>query len=117
MTAERVIEYLTHIHDAARSAEAFVNELSEQQFLEDQKTQQAVLWNLLVIGEAAANLMNRHSGVVERYPDLPWNSMKGMRNRIAHGYFEVDLRIIWGTVRKDLPNLRTEVTRIIESLE
>lgn len=102
---DRLRDYLDHIREAAEQACAYVEGLDEADFLGDKRTQQAVILNLLILGEAAAKLRAEHPGFASRHPDLPWNAMKGMRNRIAHGYFDIDLGIVWATVQTALPQL------------
>lgn len=74
-------------------------------FLADTRTQQAVILNLVIIGEAATRLLQSYDAFLERHPKIPWRSMKGMRNRIAHGYFDIDLDVVWETVQTALPQL------------
>lgn len=105
MTEERRAELLGHIAQAAGLAGSYVEGMSKEDFLADTRTQQAVIMNLVIIGEAAAKLMQDHPGFVQSHPEVPWNRMKGMRNRIAHGYFEIDLGIVWDTIHADLPDL------------
>ena len=105
MSAERVAELLGHMVQSARLAVSYVEGLSKEDFLADSRTQQAVIMNLIIIGEAAAKLMQDHAGFTQAHPDVPWHRMKGMRNRIAHGYFDTDLEIVWDTVQLALPDL------------
>ena len=63
--------------------------------------------NLIIIGEAATKVMDQQGEFAQAHPDIPWRSMRGMRNRIAHGYFEIDLDVVWDTVRTALPDLIT----------
>jgi uncharacterized protein with HEPN domain len=77
----------------------------KQAFLADRRTQQAVILNLIVVGEAATRLLQVHAAFLERHPLIPWRSMKGMRNRIAHGYFDINLDVVWETVQVALPEL------------
>ena len=69
----------------------------------DEKTVDAVIRNLEVIGEASSHLPIE---IQEQYEDVPWGMMKGIRNILAHEYFGVDLEILWKTVKKDLPILK-----------
>lgn len=69
----------------------------------DEKTVDAVIRNLEVIGEASSHLPIE---IQEQYPDVPWSMMKGIRNILAHEYFGVDLEIVWKTVQDDLPILK-----------
>ncbi len=83
----------------------FVSGMSREEFLADRRTQQAVTMSLLIIGEAAAKMVERHAEFVEKHPEIPWRSMRGMRNRIVHGYFDIDLDLVWETVQTALPDL------------
>lgn len=105
MSGNRLPDYLDHIRQAATDACAFVEGMSKTDFLADKRTQQAIVMSLIVIGEAASRLLQEHEEFASRHPDIPWRSMKGMRNRIAHGYFEIDLDVVWDTVQTALPAL------------
>lgn len=98
-------DYLRHMLDAARQACSYVEGLGKDDFLADKRTQQAVILNLVIIGEAATKLMAGFPDFVEAHPAIPWRSMRGMRNRIAHGYFDINLEVVWETVATDLPQL------------
>jgi uncharacterized protein with HEPN domain len=90
---------------AAQHALRYVNGLSKSEFLADTRTQEAVIHNIFVIGEAATKLVKEHGEFVERHDEVPWRSMRGMRNRIAHGYFDVDLELVRQTSQTALPQL------------
>ena len=62
--------------------------------MQDRKTQDAVILKILVIGEAAAQILNEHGAFFRQRPDIAWNQMKGMRNRMVHGYFETNLDLV-----------------------
>lgn len=79
--------------------------MSRDEFLRDRRTQQAVIMSLIVIGEAATRIMDRHPEFAERHSQVPWRNMRGMRNRIAHGYFDINLDVVWDTVMTALPDL------------
>jgi uncharacterized protein with HEPN domain len=68
--------------------------------------------NLLIIGEAATKLLQEHEMFLDRYPDVQWRSMKGMRNRIAHGYFDINLDVVWDTLKLALPLLLARLPAI-----
>lgn len=67
---------------------------------------------LLVIGELAAKLIDADSRFVTDHPSVPWHQMKGMRNRMAHGYFELDLDVVWDTIETAIPDLETKLRAI-----
>jgi len=98
MSGSRLSDYLDHLQQAATDACSFLAGLKKDEFLADKRTQRAVVMSLVIIGEAATKVMDRHPEFAERYPQLPWRSMRGMRNRIAHGYFDINLDVVWDTV-------------------
>jgi len=75
-----------------------------------------VIRNIEIIGEAARNIQTREPEVAAAYPDIPWRNMTGMRNHLAHGYFEVDLKSVWTTVQDDLSVLREKIASMREAL-
>lgn len=105
MIDERLATYLSYIRESATQARAYVDGLSKEDFLEDRRTQQAVILNLLIMGEAASKVLDEHAEFATTVPAIPWRSMKGMRNRIAHGYFEIDIETVWDTVDRSLAEL------------
>lgn len=105
MKQNRLPDYLEHIQQAAMDACSFIQDLDKESFLADKRTQQAIIMNLIIIGEAAGKVMDGYTEFTKNTPNVPWRGMRGMRNRIAHGYFEVDLDIVWDTVQKALPEL------------
>ncbi len=68
--------------------------------------------SLIVLGEAATKVMERHAALAEAHGDIPWRNMRGMRNRIAHGYFDIDLELVWDTVQTALPALRIQLAEL-----
>ena len=105
MSENRLTDYIDHIHQAATDACSFTQGLSKDEFLADKRTQQAVIMNLIIIGEAATKLMDSNPDFTDAHPEVPWRSMRGMRNRIAHGYFDINLDVVWDTVQTALPEL------------
>lgn len=105
MNEPRLSDYLEHIHQAILDVGDFVEGMDLETFLADKRTQQAVIMSLIIIGEAATKMMDRYPEFVGRHDEIPWRSMRGMRNRIAHGYFEINLEVVWETVQTALPNL------------
>lgn len=112
MNDSRLLDYVGHMLEAAELAISYIAEISKDEFLADKRTQQAVILNIVVIGEAATKLDNDYPDFTHRYPDIPWKSMRGMRNRVAHGYFDIDLNIVWDTVQGALPKLVDMLTAI-----
>ena len=61
--------------------------------------------SLIIIGEAATKVMDGYAEFTQAHPEVPWRSMRNMRNRMAHGYFDIDLNVVWDTVQEWLPEL------------
>ena len=83
---------------------------SYDEFLSDPKTQDAILYNLIIIGEAANQITDEFQ---EKYSTLPWSSMIGTRNIIVHGYDQVKLQIVWEILQRDLEALKHEIAKIL----
>jgi uncharacterized protein with HEPN domain len=105
MIENRLGDYLEHMRQAASDALIFVEGLSKDEFVDDKRTQQAVIMSLVIIGEAATKVMDRFPEFTAQNTQVPWRSMRGMRNRIAHGYFDINLDVVWDTVQVALPEL------------
>ena len=109
MNESRLDEYLDQMRIAATDATDFVERLHSADFLADRRTQQAVVMSLIVLGEAATRIMEKYPEFAAAHPEIEWRSMRGMRNRIAHGYFEIDFAVVWETVQSALPVLKTQL--------
>jgi len=81
-------------------------------FMADRKTCDAVIRNLEVIGEACNNIAKNHPDFAAQHATVPWGFAYEMRNALAHGYFTVDLAIVWQTIQNDLPSLHKQVTEL-----
>ena len=95
-------DYVRDMLEAARKAEEFIGGMTLEQFLADDKTNYAVVRAITIVGEAAKKIPEQ---VRTRYPDVPWREIAGMRDKVTHEYFGVDLRRVYETVRRDLPSL------------
>ena len=104
--ARRVPDRARDMLEAIGNAHADIGDLGKEQFLADGKTQRAVIESIIVIGEAANQLSESFRG---RYPDIDWRGIIGMRNRLVHGYFDVDLEVVWSVVKVDLPVLISQL--------
>jgi uncharacterized protein with HEPN domain len=105
------VVYLQHILDAINRIQGYTAGVSYDQFLQDTLLQDGVVRQLEIIGEAAKNVSSTFR---DAYPKLPWSQMTGTRNKLIHGYFDVNLFIVWDTVQSDLPPLKQQVERILE---
>jgi uncharacterized protein with HEPN domain len=105
---------LEQMIEAASRATSFIDGMELEDFLGDIRTQQAVAMSLINIGEMATRIERDHSQFHAAYSDLSWSKMKGIRNRIAHGYIELDFSVVWDTTAVDLPELIAELTAILD---
>jgi uncharacterized protein with HEPN domain len=115
MTGDRCVDYLEHMLEAAQQVQVYVADMDIAEFLADKRTQQAVVMNLIIIGEAATKLLHDHESFLDQFSAVPWRSMKGMRNRIAHGYFDIDLAVVWDTVTTALPELAAQLPSVLQA--
>ena len=105
--ASRVTERLQHIREAIQNAKNDLGGLTKDQFLADGKTQRAVIESITVIGESANSIMHLAPRLEQQSPDL-WQHFQDvydMRIILTHGYFRVDLSVVWDTIKNDLPKL------------
>lgn len=89
---------------AVKKVERYTAGMDQKSFLQDEKTLDAVVRNLEILGEAAKQLPE---DFLTQHPGVPWRQIAGLRNRIVHEYFGLDLELIWEVVQKDLPQLKT----------
>ncbi|MES2949505.1 MAG: DUF86 domain-containing protein [Pseudomonadota bacterium] len=109
MTLVRLPDYLDHMRQAVADAKSFTDGMAQTDFMQDKRTQQAVVMSLIVLGEAATKIMDQYPAFAELHKQIPWRSMRGMRNRIAHGYFDINLEVVWDTVQTALPALEAQL--------
>ena len=93
------LDYVEDILDSIESVAEFISGMSLDVFMDDKKTQFAVIRALEIIGEASKNIP---SEVRNSYLEIPWNEMIGMRNKLIHEYTGVNLEVVWDTAKKDL---------------
>lgn len=105
MNENRLAEYIDHMQQAGTNACGFMEGLAKAEFLTDKRTQQAVIMSLIIIGEAATKVMEGYVTFTQTHPEVPWHNMRGMRNRMAHGYFDINLDVVWETTQEWLPAL------------
>jgi len=104
--------YLRHVSDAIDRIEEYTGDLTYKGFLKNHLRQDAAIRQIEVIGEAVKKLS---SGFKKGHPDIPWKDVAGMRDKLIHDYFGVDLDAVWDTIEKDIPQLRDKLRAIIET--
>ncbi|MFZ5918750.1 MAG: DUF86 domain-containing protein [Chloroflexota bacterium] len=111
MTEQReYLDYVEDVLDAIEKVAQFTEGMGFEQFVEDEKTAFAVIRALEIIGEAVRKIP---LSVRNRYAAIPWREMAGMRDKLIHDYFGVNLAVVWKTVTTDLPALEPEMRRIL----
>jgi len=114
--ALRVPDYLGHILQAIERIDRYTADLDEVSFLNSELVQDAVMRNIEIVGEASNNILRVDAEFAARHHEIPWQVMYTMRNRVSHGYDQVDLEIVWKTIRGDLPGLHVQVQEAFADL-
>ncbi len=111
MSSERThVDYLDDILAAMAKVTSFIAGMTFDEFAKDDKTVFAVVRGLEIVGEAAKQIP---AAVRDTYPAVPWRAMAGMRDKLTHNYFGVNLIVVWKTATADLPSLEPEIRRIV----
>lgn len=114
--ALRVGDYLGHILQAIERIERYTAGMDEAGFLNSELVQDAALRNIEIVGEAANNILRVAGDFAAAHADIPWQVMYTMRNRVSHGYEQVDLELVWRTIEGDLPALHRQVQTALAQL-
>ena len=100
---------LDDIYDSIEKIERYINGMTAENFMKDEKTIDAVVRNLEIIGEAANRLPENFT---DRHSNIEWRKIIGLRHRIVHEYFGVDLDLVWQIITNNLPEFKKELSRI-----
>jgi uncharacterized protein with HEPN domain len=106
--------YLKHIIEAISNIEKFIEGLTKEGFFENVEKQYAVLRGLGIIGEATKNLSRE---LRAKYREIPWKDIAGMRDKLIHEYFGVNLELVWVTIKNKLPEFKKQVLKILKEIE
>jgi uncharacterized protein with HEPN domain len=112
----RLGDYLGHILEAISQIQNYCEDIDEVTFLKNRMIQDAVIRNFEIIGEASKNVERVAPEFVSAHPDLPLAFAYDMRNLLAHGYYKVDVAVVWKTIERDLPYLQQQVTMAMRNL-
>ena len=113
-SAPEELDYIEDMLEAAEKIERYTNGMTAEEFAADDKTVDAVLRNLEILGEASKLIPD---DIQAKEPTIPWSEMAGMRDKLIHGYATVDLGIVWQTVSEDIPLLRSKLQALSAYLE
>ena len=107
-------DFTQDIIDCIEALEEFTQGISFETFSKDRKTIFAVTRSLEIIGEATKNLPK---SLRDKYPNIPWKKMAAVRDKLAHGYFGIDLEILWGVAKKDMPPLKPLIQQVLYDMK
>ena len=109
----RTPDYLGHMLEAVNRITDYMSGLSNEAFRDDNRTQDAVIRNLEIIGEAAHNVLKSDPVFIAANPEVPWLLAYRMRNMLSHGYADVDLEVVWSTTKSSLPDLHIRLMTLL----
>lgn len=110
---ERTLDYLLKIKQLCFDIRSFIEGMDQDEFLADKRTQNAVAMSLIAIGEIVTVLNQKDPDFIQINSHIPWRYIKGMRNIIAHGYFELDFVIVWETAIQSIPELENQIDELL----
>jgi uncharacterized protein with HEPN domain len=114
MREREFADYLQDILDSINAIEEFIKEMQFEDFARDRKTTFAVTRAIEIIGEATKHIPKT---IVDKYPEIPWRDMAGMRDKVIHEYFGVDLKVVWKTVNQHIPEIKPQIQKVLEDVE
>lgn len=106
--------FVKDIIEAMESIEEFVGKMTLDELQEDEKTSSAVIRKFEIIGEAAKYMPNT---IKEKYQDIQWKSMAGMRDRLIHAYFGIDYNLVWSAIKTEIPKMKPKLKKMLSSME
>jgi uncharacterized protein with HEPN domain len=105
---------IKHMLDAVEEALTFVRNRDREHLDQDRMLVLALIKDIEIVGEAASRISDETK---QAAPDIPWANITGMRNRLIHAYFDINLDILWQTVSKDLPELSAKLNQVIKTVK
>src|SRR3989344_73105 len=105
---------IVHIVRSLENIELFMKEISKENFFKNEEKQSAVIRQLEIIGEATKNLPLQFK---VKYPKIPWKDVSGMRDKLMHHYFGVNLETVWKTIKEDIPDLKEKILNIKKNMK
>lgn len=106
--------YLQDVQDAIRKIEKYTRGANFEKFSRDEQIIDAVVRNFSIIGEAVKSIPQE---IKVKNPDVFWNEIKGLRNKIVHEYFGIDEEILWKTIQDDLPTFKKQIAKLFKTVK
>lgn len=106
--------FMKDIIHAMESIEKFAGDMSQEEIAEDDMVSSAIIRKFEIIGEATKQIPDK---LKKRYTEIPWHGMAGMRDRLIHAYFGIDYKLVWNTIRLELPKAKHGMQKILLDLE
>ncbi len=113
--ALRVPDYLSHVLQAIQRIQRYTHSTSHEAFMADEQLQDAIVRNIEVIGEASRNIQLHSPDFVAQHAEVPWAALYAMRNRVTHGYWTIDLEVVWNVVKRELPILKAQIQALLSA--
>ena len=110
-------DYLKHICDTIGRIQRYLDDTSYSAFLDNSEKQDAVIRNMEIIGEAAGKILRQFPDFATLHAEIPFKAAYSTRNALSHGYFEIDLTVLWQTIERDLPALEQDVRDVLMRLQ
>ncbi len=107
-------DFVQDILDSINDVGSFIEGMDFEGFIKDKKTIYSVVRAIEIIGEATKNIPFQ---IRKKYAEVPWKKMAGMRDRLVHEYFGIDLEILWSTAKEDVPQLKIPVSKVLEDMD
>lgn len=114
MSKRNIADYIEDIVSCIEEVEQFTCEMTFDEFLEDTKTINASIRSLEVLGEAAKKIPDN---IRDQYQNIPWKRMSGMRDKLIHDYFGVDLELVWTVIKEELPPIKPYIQQLLTQIE
>jgi len=106
-------DFLMDIYYSIELIEKFVNDFDFEKFKQDEKTKDAVIMRIGILGEAVNNLPKKFR---KEHKEIPWQKIADMRNKLIHEYFGIDVEVVWETIKEDIPELKRKILELIKEL-